>query len=91
MSTLHVSHTHGLGAQVARARLDDLAARLAGSLQASCSWVGEELQFSRQGVTGRVEVTDDAVQVRIVLEGALRALRAGLAREVQRQLREALR
>ena len=53
-------------------------------------WVGDELQFTRSGVKGRITVASNDVHVRVDLGILMGAMKPIIEREIDRQLDEHL-
>jgi len=77
-----VQRHHDLGLTKARHLAENLAQRLQRDYGGSFIWRGDELHFSRTGVSGWVGVTNDRVEVRVELGFLLRPLRGRIEHEI---------
>jgi len=77
-----VQRHHDLGLTKARHLAETMAQRLQRDYDGSFIWRGDELHFSRTGVSGWVGVTNDRVEVRVELGFLLRPLRGRIEHEI---------
>lgn len=71
---MRIHRKHNLGVDVARQRVDKLAAELGGQFHLTSRWEGNDLQVRGSGVKGQISVTDTDVEIHIHLGLALAML-----------------
>ncbi|MET1081186.1 MAG: polyhydroxyalkanoic acid system family protein [Pseudomonas sp.] len=91
MAKIVVERPHTLGREVARARAEQLAERLASQYDLRYQWQGDVLEFKRKGADGSIQVGDDQVRVELSLGLLLSALGGTIKREIEKGLDESLR
>lgn len=89
MSDIDIRRKHSLGAEQARAAIQNVADHLAERFDVECRWQGNILQFARSGVDGRIEVDASEVRVAADLGFLLLALKPTVENEIHRYLDEA--
>lgn len=62
---VQINRTHALGKQKARAMVEQIAESLRQELRLRYEWQGDRLMFKRTGITGYIDVADNAVDVYI--------------------------
>jgi putative polyhydroxyalkanoate system protein len=67
MAQIDIAHPHTMGREKARKAVGAIADDLRNRLQVDYHWEGDELLFNRPGATGRIDVDDENVRVRIDL------------------------
>ncbi len=68
---MRIRREHHLGADEARSRVENVAARLERQFSLKSEWRGDELHFRGAGAKGRVFITDDSIEFNIELGLAL--------------------
>jgi putative polyhydroxyalkanoate system protein len=84
VSTIVAQRPHRLDQATARNLATSLIRRLRAEFGGSYTWAGNTLRYRRPGVSGRVEVTPAALEVRIEIGLVLTPLDTSLEREIQR-------
>ncbi|MGY4531660.1 putative polyhydroxyalkanoate system protein [Pseudomonas sp. TE3786] len=90
MARITVERSHTLGREGARAKAEELAARLAAEYAVRYQWQGDVLEFKRSGADGTIEVGDDSVRVDLKLGLLLSAMSGTIKREIEKGLDESL-
>jgi putative polyhydroxyalkanoate system protein len=62
---LKIKRRHSLGVEEARRRVDKVADELGGKLRLSSEWEGDHLRVHGKGVSGRILVYEDSVEVHV--------------------------
>jgi putative polyhydroxyalkanoate system protein len=84
--SIAITRRHALPHDEARAAADRVARELADRFGITHAWAGDDLRFSRPGVSGLLRVTADHVALTLDLGLRFAPLRASVEREVRRQL-----
>ena len=90
MATIDIHHPHSLGFEPARRAVETVAGKLGTKLGLDCRWKGDELHFSRSGVSGRIVPGADGVRVQADLGWMLAPMRTTIEAEVRRLLAQSL-
>lgn len=72
---MKIKREHCLGAEEARRRVDQVADELGGKLGLTSEWEGDHLRVHGKGVSGRILVSDDRVEVHVHVGLAMMLLR----------------
>jgi len=88
MPTIDIHHPHRLPLMEARAKVDQVAARLREKFDLTGQWQGDTLHFARAGVKGLIAVDEAAVRVRAELGLLLAPLKGVVEEEIRRKLDE---
>lgn len=86
MTTIKVNRHHKLGSERARETVDKLARKLEKDLDAQCRWEGSTLVFSRSGASGKIDVSDDEIDLEIKLGLLLRPLKGTIERTIEEEM-----
>jgi putative polyhydroxyalkanoate system protein len=78
MSEIHIVRSHQLGREAARTEVERIAQRVQEEHGASYEWDGDILRFKRSGVSGRIEVQPDSIDLKIKLGLLLSAIKGQL-------------
>ena len=62
---LKIKRQHTLGVEEARRRIDQVADELGGKLGLTAEWEGDHMRVHGKGVSGRILVSDDSVEVHV--------------------------
>ena len=62
---LKIKRQHSLGVEEARRRVDQIADELGGKLGLTAEWEGDHMRVHGTGVSGRILVSDDSVEVHV--------------------------
>ena len=62
---LKIKRQHSLGVEEARRRVDQVADELGGKLGLTAEWEGDHMRVHGKGVSGRILVSDDSVEVHV--------------------------
>ena len=63
--SLKIKRQHSLGVDEARRRVDQVADELGGKLGLTAEWEGDHMRVHGKGVSGRILVSDDSVEVHV--------------------------
>jgi len=64
---LKIRREHTLGVEEAKRRVDQVAEELGGKLNLTSRWEGNDLRVDGRGVTGRIVVEADSVEVQVTV------------------------
>jgi putative polyhydroxyalkanoate system protein len=64
-NALKIRREHTLGVEEAKRRVDQVAEELGGKLNLTSRWEGDDLRVRGRGVTGRIAVAADSVEVHV--------------------------
>lgn len=84
MPGIHLERTHRLGLKKARAAAQKVADDMAQSFEMSSEWDGNELRFTRAGVSGSLTVSRN----RVVLDAQLGGLIALFRTRIEERLHD---
>ncbi len=90
MANIKIRRQHNLGRDVARQRVDEIAASLQEKLKAKWSWNGDSLRFQRSGASGSVDVGDDYVEFNVKLGMLLTPMKGAIEDAIQQKVDKAL-
>ena len=62
---MKIKRRHSLGVEEARRRVDKVADELGGTLRLTSEWEGDHLRVHGKGVSGRILVYEDSVEVHV--------------------------
>ena len=62
---MKIKRQHSLGVEEARRRVNHVAEELGGKLKLTSEWEGEHLRVHGKGVSGRILVFEDSVEVHV--------------------------
>lgn len=82
MAAIEVSRQHRLGVDAARQAVQAVAERLQGDLNARHAWSGNSLRFECPGAKGRIDVTENGVEVSVDLSWLLKPARGRIERSI---------
>jgi putative polyhydroxyalkanoate system protein len=89
-SRILIRRQHDLRPEEARRRVADLARDLQRRYGGNVDWDGATMRFKRSGASGRIEVSDRAVEVVVDVGLLLRPLSSRIEREIRTVLDEHL-
>jgi putative polyhydroxyalkanoate system protein len=90
MSKIHIVRSHQLGLEAARTEVERIAQRVQEEHGASYEWDGDILYFKRSGVSGRIAVQPDSIDLKIKLGLLLTAIKGQLEERLIAKVDEAL-
>ena len=64
---MRIRRQHNLGTEEARRRVDLVADELGSKLNLTGHWEGDYMRVSGRGVSGKILVSDDSVEIRVHL------------------------
>ena len=64
---MKIRREHTLGVEEAKRRVDQVAEELGGKLNLTSRWEGNDLRVDGRGVTGRIVVAADSVEVHVTV------------------------
>ena len=85
---MKIKRQHSLGAEEARRRIDQVADELGGKLGLTSEWEGDQLRVHGKGVSGRILVSDDSVEVRVHVGLAMMMLREPIRSAIESSIDE---
>jgi putative polyhydroxyalkanoate system protein len=88
MSDINIQISHCIPLGRARKRAERVARQLKKRFALDYSWSGDSLEFTRQGVTGALEVTPTEAVVRIRLGLLLGFLKPQIEKQIRHELRK---
>ena len=86
MPSIDIRHPHSKSPEDARDVVSRLAEKIQERFEVGCTWCGDTLEFSRSGVNGSIQVTDDEIHLLMNLGFLLSALRGPIESEIKRYL-----
>lgn len=86
MSRIDIRHPHGRPLKEARAKVENVARKIAERFEVEHGWDGNTLVFERSGVHGEIEVARGEIHVVATLGFLLFALKAPIEAEIRRYL-----
>ena len=86
MADIDISREHSLGLAGARAAADKLAADLGKRFGLTGEWRGNDLEFERPGVHGKLSVTDTHVRLQVGLGLMLKAMKGSIESAVHHEV-----
>ena len=85
---MKIKRQHSLGVEEARRRVDQIAAELGGKLGLSAEWEGDHMLVHGKGVSGRILVADDSVEVRVHVGLAMMMFREPIRSAIESSIDE---
>jgi putative polyhydroxyalkanoate system protein len=82
MTDIDIRRSHTLPLKDAKAKVEQIAERIAERFDVDYGWRGNTLEFTRSGVDGRIAVTTKTLHVSVRLGFLLFALRPAIEREI---------
>ncbi|HVO87389.1 MAG TPA: polyhydroxyalkanoic acid system family protein [Casimicrobiaceae bacterium] len=86
MAAISIAKRHGLSHKKAREAAERIASDLERRFQLHYAWEGDEVEFQRPGVSGRMHVGKDVLKLDVHLGFLLAALKPAIEREIHAQL-----
>jgi putative polyhydroxyalkanoate system protein len=83
---LKIKRQHSLGTEEARRRVDQVADELGGKLGLTSEWEGDHLRVHGKGVSGRILVADDSVEVHVDVGLAMMMLREPIRTAIENSI-----
>jgi len=80
---MHIRRGHALGADEVRRRVDRLATDIGTRFDLRSEWHGDDLEFRGSGVSGRIAVSEEAVDVDVRLGLALRLMEGTIRQAIE--------
>jgi putative polyhydroxyalkanoate system protein len=90
MSIIHIVRHHSLSVEEARCEVERIAQRVDDEFGAEYGWDGDTLCFSRSGVSGRITVTDQTLDLRVKLGLLLTAVKGQIEQKIAEKVDETL-
>ena len=88
MPGIDIRHKHSLPLPKARKAVEDVAKKLAERFDIEYDWDGDDLNFSRSGVDGKIALEPTQLRVTAQLGFLLSALKGPIESEIRRVLDE---
>ena len=82
MADIDIQRTHQLPLKDAKAKVEQIAERIAERFDVEYGWRGNTLQFNRSGVDGQIAVSAKDLRVSVRLGFLLFALKSAIEREI---------
>lgn len=89
MATIDITKNHTLGKAGVKTKVDEVLARIGGSLGLQGSWNGDTYNITKPA-TGTFSITDTSVRVQIELSFIQRALKGTIEDRINSELKKAL-
>lgn len=90
MADIDIRHNHALRPEETRALAENIAARVNESFPIEYYWEGESLHFKRVGVSGRIDLEESQVRVRVQLGWLLLPMKQRVEDRIRGYLSETL-
>lgn len=90
MANIKIRRQHGLGRDLARRKVEEIANSLQEKLNAKWSWSGDTLNFKRSGASGSVDVGDDYVEFNIQLGMLFTPMKGSVENAILKKLDQTL-
>lgn len=90
MSKIQVTRRHDWGIEGARAEVQRIAERMRQEFGADYAWDGDRLRFWRSGIHGRIDITDDGLDLRIKLGLLLSPMKGQIEQRIVAKIDEKL-
>lgn len=91
MADISLKRTHTLGLKGAHAAASKMADRLAEKFDLKGTWSGNTMNFTRPGVTGKLEVSDHDMKLEVSLGFLLKMMKGPIEQSVHEQLDKVLK
>lgn len=88
MAGIDIKHKHSLPVAKARKAVEDVAKKLADRFGFEYGWDGDDMNFNRAGVDGKIAVTPEQLHVTAKLGFLLSALQGTVEKEIRKVLDE---
>jgi putative polyhydroxyalkanoate system protein len=85
---LKITREHCLGVEEARRRINQVAEELGGKLKLTSQWEGYHLRVHGKGVSGRILVFEDSVEVHVNLGLTMLMLREPIRTAIESSIDE---
>ena len=82
MADIDIQRKHQLPLKDAKAKVEQIAERIAERFDVEYGWHGNTLQFNRSGVDGQIAVSSKDLRVSVRLGFLLLALKSAIEREI---------
>jgi putative polyhydroxyalkanoate system protein len=86
MATIRIARAHALSHAKARAAAERLARDLQKRYALDCAWDGDDVNFQRPGLSGRMHVGKQEISLEVTLGFLLSALKPTIEREIHAEL-----
>lgn len=83
---MKIRRQHTLGVEEAKRRVDQVADELGGKLNLTSRWEGDHLRVNGRGVSGRIIVEGDNVEVHVTLGLAMLMLREPIRASIEESI-----
>ena len=85
---MKIKRKHSLGIEEARRRVDRVAEELGGKLRLTSEWEGDHMRVHGKGVSGRILVSDDSVEVHVHIGFAMMMFREPIRAAIEGSIDE---
>ena len=83
---MKIRREHTLGVEEAKRRVDQVADELGGKLNLTSRWEGDHLRVKGRGVSGRIVVEAESVEVHVTLGLAMLMLREPIRASIEESI-----
>lgn len=90
MPSIKIERDHQLSVNDAKARVEQVAEKMAVKFQMQTAWDKNTLKFTRSGVDGTIKIAEDKIRIDAELGFMLGFLKTTIEKEVQSYLDKAL-
>jgi putative polyhydroxyalkanoate system protein len=91
MPDIAIKRTHQLGLKGAKTAADKMAEKLGEKFGLAGEWDGNDLNFSRPGVSGTLAITETVMTLEVTLGFLLKAMKGPIENAVNEQLDKVLK
>ena len=90
MADISLNRTHSLGLKGAHAAANKMAEKLGEKFALTSSWVGNTMNFTRQGLNGTLAISESDIKLEVTLGFMLKMMKGPIEQSVHEQLDKAL-
>jgi putative polyhydroxyalkanoate system protein len=91
VADIDIRHRHALSPEETRALAESVARKVSEAFPIDYYWEGESLLFKRRGISGRIDLNESEVRVRVKLGLLLRPMRQRVEDQIRTYLSDTLR
>jgi putative polyhydroxyalkanoate system protein len=86
MTNINIKHHHHLGKQAAKKKVEKIATVLQEKLNVKYHWEDDALCFKRSGASGKIDVTDDQVELKVKLGLMFAPMKGTIEKSIQENI-----
>lgn len=90
MPSINIERNHSLSLKKAKDAVDEVAVKIAEKFQMTTEWEGDHLKFSRKGVEGKIQVSQEHVKVDAELSFMVGLIKGTIEKEINGYLDKVL-